>query len=185
MGITDERILLLSPDLILCCMLTTLSFWRKDLTPQPPTFSSGQPAGVGKSDFDVTWIWMDVAPLWRQLMCARKQERGTAPPRWRWRLWSPAPCPPSPSWRKLRSWRSSGTTSWCSSTPWCPRSPSTSSQSTWAKVDERQHMHEVALNYTKESRAETWTSRPQLNTSQLVQLNLYLFFHNPPMVHSR
>lgn len=58
-----------------------------------------------------------------------------APPRWQWRLWSPAPCHPSPSSRRLRSWRSSDMTNWYSSTRWCLKNPSTSSPSTWAKVD--------------------------------------------------
>lgn len=62
--------------------------------------------------------------------------RGTAQLRWPSRPWRQAPCRPKPSSRRLRSWRSSDTTSWCLCTPWCPRSPSTSSRNTWPKVRE-------------------------------------------------
>lgn len=75
--------------------------------------------------------------LWRN--CDRVcvcvcQERGTVTPRWQWRPWRRAPCPPSRFWRKLRSWRICVMINWCSSTPSSQRSPSTLSPSTWAKV---------------------------------------------------
>lgn len=71
------------------------------------------------------------------------QVHGTAPQKWQWRPWSLVPCPPSLSWKRLRSWRNFAMTSWCSSTLWCLRSPFTLSLSIWAKV--RMHVHILAV----------------------------------------
>lgn len=96
-------------------------------------------------------IWIDVPAVLMVACVCICQERGMAPLKWQWRLWSLAPCPLSPSWKRLRSWRNSATTSWCSFTLWFLRSPFTSSQSTWAKVDEHKHMHMSTLLINRHS----------------------------------
>lgn len=133
-----ERLFPQSLDRFLSCMFISLSFQSKTfpmflnyscLTPANHVF--GLEHRVVKLDFEMTRMRFPTVLMPASVY----QERGMAPLRWQWRLWSLARCPQSPSWRRLRSWRNSVMISWCSFTLLCLRSPFTSSQSTWAKVD--------------------------------------------------
>lgn len=133
-----ERLFPQSLDRFLSCMFISLSFQSKTfpmflnyscLTPANHVF--GLEHRVVKLDFEMTRMHFPTVLMPASVY----QERGMAPLRWQWRLWSLARCPQSPSWRRLRSWRNSVMISWCSFTLSCLRSPFTSSQSTWAKVD--------------------------------------------------